>query len=344
MKYILGSPKEFYDFVDSIKSDDYVGIFSHTDVDGLASSIFLTKILEAKKIKVEVIDFFNYEKDILKKKIIGKNCNKLFLTDWNADQYPEDLDYLRTKADILVIDHHPLNESLNNKKGVIKTESSYCSAHTIFDLGKKYLKTRNFEELLYASLIYDYTISDERIIKIMNKHYPGVEKHNAHDSGPGIFGRKINAALTYFFPDVRKVYDLFMRGDFEEFDKADKVLFNEANYWKQKYMDEAEFIQDKNVYFFYANPKFSISSGIVSQLSYKNPHEIFIFVSDIKEERGYVKMSSRAQSGKINLGEVLKEISKELEDSVMGGHVKAAGGSFKKKDLMKFRKLFLERI
>ena len=44
-RYLLGSEQVFYDFVDSISEKDKIGIITHIDLDGIASCIFLQKII-----------------------------------------------------------------------------------------------------------------------------------------------------------------------------------------------------------------------------------------------------------------------------------------------------------
>ncbi len=344
MRYLFGTPQNFHDFVNLISAKDKIGIFSHTDVDGLASAVFLTKILESKNLKVDFLEFFNYEVGILKKKFKGKLCDKLFLTDWYADEFEEDLDYLRKKSDVLVFDHHPLNENLKNKKGIIKTESSYCSAHALFDLAKNYFDVKDLENLFYASLIFDYTITDERVLKILKEKYPKITKENVFESEPGRFGKKIDNALNYHISDIKKVYDLVLENDLSSFDEINKIVEKDIIENEKRFMKKAEYFSDKNLHFGYFNPKFAKTSTIISKLSYDNPDKIFVMVSDIKEKKDDVKVSSRYQKGDLDLGEILHQLSKNLEGSTFGGHAKAAGGSFPKKYLGEFKKLLLKSL
>ena len=57
MEYIKGSKEEFFAFVDEISKRDKVAILSHTDLDGIASAVFLEEILKEKGIKVKQILF-----------------------------------------------------------------------------------------------------------------------------------------------------------------------------------------------------------------------------------------------------------------------------------------------
>src|SRR4030043_1416412 len=142
-RYVLGSEKMFYDFIDSLSRKDKIGIVTHTDLDGLASGIFLQKILESRDLKIDFIEFLNYEFKTLKK-VINREYDVLFFTDWNVDSYPEELGDIRRRSRFLVMDHHPPNPELKDKSNIIKTESDYCSSHFLFDLAenKNYFDTK----------------------------------------------------------------------------------------------------------------------------------------------------------------------------------------------------------
>ncbi|MFA6974209.1 MAG: DHH family phosphoesterase [Parcubacteria group bacterium] len=140
MKFILGSEKDFSDFVDLINKEDRVGIITHTDLDGVASAIFLEKILESKGIKVSKILFLKYELGMFDNPILllkQNKISKLFLTDMNADE--ADLlgfEKLRKTFDCFLIDHHPINDNLINRKNIIKNETNDCSAFVLYNLAK----------------------------------------------------------------------------------------------------------------------------------------------------------------------------------------------------------------
>ena len=55
-----------------------------------------------------------------------------------------------------------------------------------------------------------------------------------------------------------------------------------------------------------------------------------------------IKISARNQSGKIDLDKFLKKGIQGLENAVAGGHAKASGASFMKKDLDTFKKNILK--
>jgi len=343
-KYLLGKPEDFHNFVNSIEREDKIGIVTHTDVDGLISGIFLEKILKSKGLKINFMEFINYGEGILKP-ILKKEFDILFFTDCKADEYLEDLENLRKKGRVLVVDHHPLNEDLKDKKGIIKTESKYCSAHVLFDLAKKYgyFNTKEWEWLVCAAIVLDYTFNDDLVFNFLKEHYPGINKKSIFESVPGKIGKKIDNALIYYRPDFKKVYDLILKNDLDFLDEVNKIVEEDISKNEKRYLKEAEYFPDKNFYFSYFTPKIARVSTIISKISHENPDKIFFMAADSSRE-GIVKVSSRAQSGKIDLNKLCKKCIKGFDNASAGGHKQAAGGSFPKKYLGEFKKRLLEEI
>jgi nanoRNase/pAp phosphatase (c-di-AMP/oligoRNAs hydrolase) len=82
---------------------------------------------------------------------------------------------------------------------------------------------------------------------------------------------------------------------------------------------------------------------VAAILSVEKKDQTFIFVSDVKDEKDFVKVSSRSQSGKEDLNLLLKKGIQGLKNASAGGHVKASGARFMKKDLEKFKRNILEK-
>lgn len=340
-RYLLGSENMFYDFVDSLNKKDKIGIVTHIDLDGVASGIILQRILNSKNLNLDSIDFLDYNADSLNK-ILDKKVDVLFFTDWNADNFPEELDVLRKKYKVLVFDHHPPNNSVKDKSNIIKTESKYCSTHALFDLAKKrnYFDTKNLEWLVCSTIIMDFTGENEENLKFLKSFYPSIIKENLWKSEPGIIGKKIGNAILYYKPHLKVIYEMLFNGKFEKLEKANKIISSEINEWKIKFRNEAEYFPEKRLYYYYANPKHGVTSAVVSEISNQELKEdTLIFVSNNLDEgkNNFVKMSARNQSGKIKVGELLKECTKNFEESSAGGHDMAAAGSFPKKYLDTFK-------
>ncbi len=345
-KYLLGSEKSFYDFVKEIPKNSTIASITHTDLDGIASGIFLQKILESRGLKINSMNFLNYGADVLKNFSKNNKYDFLFFTDWSADSYPEDLEQLRRKGKVFVIDHHPINESLKDKTGIIKTDSYYCSTRAMFDLGKKYLNMKSLEWLVCSAIILDYTWDKLDNFPFIKSIYPEVKEDSTiWESEPGLIGQKISGALTYYTPNIRKVYDLVLEGNLKNLEKASRIVDKETNKWVEKYQKESEYFPDKKLHFFYGTPKYPIASAIASIVS----DTIFrddttVFVSDNSEKKGFVKASSRNQTGNIDMGKLLKKSTEGFEDSSAGGHIKASASTFPKKYLNEFRQNLLREL
>ncbi len=346
MKYIIGNKQEFLNFFNSISEKDKVGILTHTDLDGISSAIFLEEILNSKNIEVKFIDFLNYKKgmfDSIFSELREKKITKLFLTDLSADGTDLDnFERLRMEFDVFLIDHHPVNPLLKDKRNIIKTPSSDCTALTIYRMGSDIKNLRKFSWLVCAAIVAEVSYNNEGNLKFIQEFYPGITLGNIRDSVPGEIAKKVSSSIIYYRGDLKKVYDIVKMEKLEELNKAHEIIEVEIEKEMDKFKKEAEFFPEKKLYFYYSSPEFNIASVISSILSFKNPDKTIIFASDT--EGGFVKLSARNQSGEVDLNTLLKKSVEGLENAVAGGHRKAAGGSLMKKDLEAFKENILRNI
>ena len=280
------------------------------------------------------------------KSLLEKDFDCLLFSDWKADSYEGDLNLLREKGKVLVVDHHPLNEKLKNKSGIIKTESKYCSSHCLFDLAKEknYFDFKDWEWLVCSAIITDYTFDVQENFDFLKSVYPEINKDKIFESIPGKIGKKIDNAINYYRPDIRKVFDLVLKKDLDSLDKVNEIVEEDIRKTEKKYLTEAEYFPEKNFYFGFLNPKIARISSVISKISHENPDKIFIIVSDSGSNTGLVKVSSRCQSDRVNLGKLLEKCTEGFENTASGGHQRAAGSGFPKKYLEEFKKRILENL
>ena len=344
MEYLLGSKEEFWKFIDAISKEDKVGIITHLDLDGFSSAIFLEEILNSKGIKVELIFFVGYKLGMFEKILPAfkkSNVTKVFLTDMYADGTDsEGFEKLKQFADLFVIDHHPV---INKEaKNTIKTQGADCSAYAIFDLGKEIIDEKKWKMLLYATMIAEMSYKSPENMEFIRKDYPDVHEDNIIDTPPGKLAKIINGALIYFSSlkkDLKEIYDLIKKQDFEKLKDYNKEVEEEIQFYLDKIKKEAEYYPEKDLYFYYFNPKFNITSVVGTLFSNKHKDSSLIVVSDIDDKM--MKVSARNQNKKQDMGALLKKGIQGLKEAVGGGHIPAAGGSFLKKDLNKFKENIL---
>jgi single-stranded DNA-specific DHH superfamily exonuclease len=344
MEYLLGSKEEFWRFVDSVKEEDKVGVITHLDLDGFSSAIFLEEILNSKGIKIDSIFFTGYKLGMFNKILPGlenKGITKVFLTDVYADGTdPEGFEKLKQLSDVFVIDHHPvINKDAEN---TIKTEGHDCSAYAIFDLGKEIIDEKKWKILLYATMIAEMSYKSPENMEFIRKDYPDVTEDNILDSLPGELCKNVAGALIYFSSlkkNLKEAYDLLKKQDFEELRKYNEEVQKEIDFYLDKIKKEAEHYPEKDLYFYYFNPKFNVTSVVGTLFSNEHKDSSLIVVSDIDDKM--MKVSARNQNKRQDMGALLKKGIQGLKDAVGGGHVPAAGGSFLKKDLNKFKENIL---
>lgn len=353
--YLVGSREEFWNFVEGILEKDKIALITHTDLDGLASGIFLEEIFEKKlNKKFESIDFIDYGKEMLKgflEKFKDKGITKVFLSDLNVDSssFKDFLD-LRENFDVFLIDHHPSENGVNKLNNVIKTNSADCSSMTIYELGKKegLINDKEWRDLLEASIVADMSFKGKEGLRILRERNYDFNEENIRDFKITLFSHELGAGLVYYKSkgkDLKLVFDLIKKRDFSKF----KEMYGEIEEDVQKFLrladKEAEFFPENNLYFYYLNPEFNIASVVSTLFSdregFRDKAIVFVHPSFSKNSKNFLKISARNQDGNIPVNILLQRAVKGLEKAIAGGHAKAAGGTILKKDLEKFKKELL---
>jgi len=340
MKFLLGKKEDFVNFLDSIKDVDRVAVLGHNDLDGMTSAIFLEKILLNKGIKPVFIDFVVIGKEKIKAKFEffkSKKINKIFIVDLNVDSYSDLFREAGTNFDFLLIDHHPVNPLFENVKGIIKSEKDDCTGYFMAVLAKDYFDVENYNWLICATLISEYSFKSEKHVGFIKTIYPDFDVNKVWNSEAGKFSNMLDFAIIYYKKNLRKVYKLICDKDLVQLQNAADEVRKEVEKYKKKFEKEAEYYPKQDLYFWYIGAKFSISSIVNNLVSCNHPDSTLIFVSDIDDKLGYVKVSARNQNSKRDMRETLKRGMKDLEEANCGGHIAASGGSFRKVDLEKFK-------
>ncbi len=341
MKFLLGKKADFIDFLNSVNKRDRIAIISHNDLDGLVSVLLVSEILKFKKMKIKSLNFINYKRGMLKElhsNLVNKKINKVFILDINVSSDYEGFEELRNEFDIFLIDHHP---SEIKGKNIIKTQTEDCVAFVIYEVAKKLFDLKKWNWLVCSTMISEFSYNDKSNFNFIKKSYPEVTEENINDSVPGKVSKEIASALIYFKGKEKKVFHLLLKNKIKKFRKYHKIIEKEIENTVKKFKENAEFYPEKNLYFYYYTPKFSMTSVVVTILSVENGDKTFVFVSDVDNNPEFVKVSARNQGGKEDINLLMKKGIEDLENATAGGHFKASGARFMKKDLEKFKKNIL---
>jgi single-stranded DNA-specific DHH superfamily exonuclease len=346
LKFLIGSKEDFLRFLDSIGKKDKVAILTHNDLDGVASAIFLEEILKKKGLEknLKMIRFLEYKKEVLEgitPELKEKDITKILISDINIDNLNlGDFEALRKDFSVFLIDHHPAGE-LKDKSNIIKAKTGYCAALICYYLGGGIIDSEKWKWLRDAAVIADASYKDPDVFRMLKKEHPKITEKNIYDSKPGLLSGQVSYALVYYKDGIEKIYELIKKRDFKDLKEACEKVKQSIEETIEKFKENAEFYPERNLYFYYYNPKFNITSIVATMVSNKNPVATFIFVSDSKNEPGFVKVNARNQDCKEDMNWLMKKGVEGLENASGGGHVPAAAARFMKKDLEKFKKNIL---
>ncbi len=344
LEFLIGSEKTFEDFISSISKEDKVGIIVHkSDLDGHASGIFLEEILKSKGIKsIQIIlKSISPNETGLLSELKGLNLDKLIVADIPLESYGE-LEELQKEFDLLLIDHHPIQNEIRNQQGVIKTNSSDCASWTIYSLGTKLklLSSEKWKKLVQIALYSEFSYKGQNEkLSFIQKDFPEITEENIRNSEIGKLGDAISQTIIYFEENLEKAYQLIKNLDFKRVLKYSQTVKEEIERLKKEFEEKAEFHEKERIYFFETLSRLKVESFLATEISQENPDCIyFIF----KEKEGTYKFSTRCQSGRVDLNSLIKKSIEGLENAGGGGHAKASAGYILKEDLRKFKENLLK--
>jgi len=344
MKFLIGKKEDFITFLNSITKKDRIAVVSHDDLDGVASAVLMSEILEENKTRVHSLYFISYKKGMLKEihsELIKKKITRIFILDINVYTDYEEFEKFRKDFGIFLIDHHP--SDIKEEENIIKTETENCVTFVLYEIGKEIINLDKWKPLICATMIAEFSHNLQENFEFIKELYPETEKKDILNSVPGKLSQEITSALIYLKGKEKKIFNLIKKNKYYKFKKYHQVVEEEIHRCVEKFRKEAEFYPERNLYFFYSSPRFSISSIVVTILSLEQKDKTFVFVSDVKEQSNFVKVSARNQSGNTNLNELMKRGIDGLENASGGGHVKASAAIFLRSDLEKFKKNILEQ-
>lgn len=341
--YLIGSKKEFDDFVYLITPVDRVAILTHIDLDGLASALFLEKILEAKRININYLDFLDIKSDMLKEvimKLKESRITKVFICDIGVDSIDlEGFRELRQEMDVFLIDHHPQEETFFDKRNVIKTASGDCSGMVCFFLEEEAIDAEAWRWLVCSAMFSDYSYVSEKNLDYIKSIYPEVTKENISGSLPGINARKIAAALIYYEHDRLHVYKLVKERKMAELTEAYEIIEDEINRLIEDFSIRRKYYPEKNLYFYEIDSRFALLSNVTSIVSKMKSGSSFVFMQRREDQ---IKFSARSHEGLEDMGALMKKCTSNLEGSSGGGHRAAAAAQIKPEYLSEFLKRLTE--
>ncbi len=342
----------FFSFLDKFDENELIGIVAHAKCnDGMISSIFLNEILKNKfpKMKKPITLFKDYKLNLfedLTNYFRKENVTKVFILDIsiNSETF-KGLENFSKDFDICYIDHHPSDSEVKFLKYIVKTESADCTSLNLYKLGQPFLNKPYFNELLCAVLISEFSYVKIDNLKVLQQFYPKINLKNINLSEPFKLSNSIGSVVIYYKDDTSKAYELILNRATSKINEIDSLVSAEVEEHLKKFKEINSHSKEK-ILFYEFNSKFSIGSRISTILSTKNKSKIIIIYSLSDSNPYLIKVSARCQIEKLpfSMSNLLKAGITNLNGATVGGHPRASGGSFLKKDLEIFKKQVISYV
>ncbi len=342
----------FFSFLKNIDETDKIGIIAHgTCNDGLISSIFLNEILKDKfpKMFKPFLVFSDYDLDIFEK--ISKEfkinkINKVFVLDMSINsEIVESFEQFCKEFDVCYIDHHPSDFEIKFLKNIIKTESADCTSLNLYKLGQPFLNKPYFNELLCAALVSEFSYNKFNNMKILQEFHPEITLENINYSEPFKLSNVLGSVVIYYKNNSFKSYELVLNKKISEIDEIHKIISREVEK-NIKNFDKLNSNLDECVLFYETSSIFSLDSIISTILSVRNDSKIIVVYSISNSNPELINVSARCQIKSLlySMSDLLKAGIYGFNSSTAGGHFRASGCSFLKKDLEIFKKQVISYV
>jgi hypothetical protein len=259
--------KKFFNFLDKIDGNETIGVIAHANcTDGLISALFTSKILEKRFPNIKIKrSFFGYNAGLFDKITKDYELNgisKVFVVDFNADaDFFDEFQRFTSKFDVLFIDHHPLNTNLIVDDNVIKTLGVDCTSLFLYNVGKEFLKEIEFVELACIASISEFSYNSEENLKFIQANCDFDPKDYKNSD---IFNKvlKIGSLITYYSNNEDKAYEIILKNNQNEIDRARKEVGAEFDRCLIDFEENSEKHFNNHLYFYFFKSKFPIGSSI----------------------------------------------------------------------------------
>jgi single-stranded DNA-specific DHH superfamily exonuclease len=337
-------------FKDFLSTEGSKILLYHNDPDGICSARLLLKFFPGfEKIPRTGPMISDEFLDVL----IKKKPKLVFFMDLPVDQEKKRINKMQkeTGCRIIILDHHIYENNLDSRDILhinprFKQKGSYIpSACMIYRI----LERTGFDvkELCWVAVmgvIGDYVVKDcMDLLEECKNEYPYLLKETPLESklaeGAGMISYAVIMKGSKGAGEALKV--LMKSIDYKEF-ADDKKLIK----WKEEMEREFDFVlkdaekeehKKMGLIIYTIKTRFSITSMIATHFSEKHEDKIIIVK---RESKNGWKLCLRDQSGRTNLGEIVKKCVKGIGSG--GGHERAAG--VMTTDWEKFKERFTSSI
>lgn len=357
--------KKFDSFVKSISANDKVGIYHDSDPDGTCSAVIVAKAIKqltGKDIAAHIgrVKGEHYLSVAVAEKMREMKLTKIITVDIASDEKPEGAILASEFAQVVVIDHHKLYNDLNALKSkncmLIKPQllyedvdpQLYCTSKFVFDLFGRHTNLDELDWVSCVGIIAD--VASKAWLPFLNDVFKKFKIPITEDffkSRLGKVAHIISSAEVYDEKNIPLCFNILYSAKHprdilnSELKQFEKVISGEINYFVKNVKKFAEFYDDIGLIFYLFAPQHAITSPISTILGFKYPDKTVIIASK-SEDRMHV--SARRQDKKLAVNNLLENAVKGFENANAGGHIVAAGATFKAAYFETFKKRIIAQL
>jgi len=349
------------EYLQAVERDENVLIVHHWDMDGSSAAAIVSKILADSRGTgaecVRIPEGRRHQVGGRTDRIIEQeNISRLIVLDMSvrSDRLSELAD--EHGVEILVIDHHDFDAVPEDAVFVnprIEDPDAYIPAAKLCnDIAEEV--GLDVAWIAGLGIIQDFGVDSapelfERLAKLYPKYFPD-ELDQDTLAKSCTYGRYASVLNVKTYKDTEDCAVLAFkaltradglkylesRSEYEELLEYYEEMQDEFNRIKEHYEEEREVHEDTKLVFFEFSSPYHINSSIATQISLEQEDWAYI-IAKIEGDR--VNVSARCQSGRVDLGDLLREALPEEagDDAEAGGHPVAAGASFGTEYLDRFK-------
>ncbi len=323
-----------------------------SDCDGLCSAVLVSKIFPGFEILPKRGPRISPE---FLQVLIRTKAELFVFMDMAVDHERESLKKLMKElpeARILIIDHHIPERNLNSGNiihvnPVLFRDVYQPASYVSYKLMERFDKAiKGFAWVSAMGCVADYAAKDVAdLYRECRKAYPGLIGKNPQKSRIKKGVEMLEAIiLIKGLEGARKGFNFLLNSDkykdligIKELDKYLEKAKKEFNKALNQAERGKEDIKASNLVIFEIRTKYGLASAISTYFSERYPDKTIIVR---KKSKDIWKLSVRNQSGKVNVGEIVKKCAKGIGSG--GGHKRAAGAQIK--EWGKFRERFVSEL
>lgn len=356
---------EAISFLKQVGADDKVLLVHHWDMDGSAAAAITSKILEESRGR-EADEIITPEGRVhtvagrAERLIKEDDFTHLIVLDMNAPE--ERINELHELGvDILIVDHHNFDEVPENAVFVnprLHDDEAYIPASKLCnDISKEF--GLDLDWIAGLGVIQDFAVEGhEDLFERLREEYPLYfpDELTQHALAKNCrYGKYSSVMNIKPYKDTEKCAELAhdalvnsetlkyleAREEYQELYGYYQDMYQEIERVVENFEEEKEVYDDEQLIFFQFESLFHINSSIATRISLDNEDWVHI-IANTQDKR--INVSARCQSGRVDLGEVLKNALPDGTEGEAGGHRRAAGASLSLGHLDKFKKNVLEQL